>query len=217
MNQNTLRIYFITDSGQMDEATFLHKIEKALQAGVTCLQLREKEKNDLAYYELASKVHKISQAYQVPLIVDDRLDIALAVDAEGVHVGQNDIPIREARRLLGPRKIVGATAKTVRQALQAEQDGADYLGVGAIYPTSTKVKTAITPVDTLHDICQAVRIPVNAIGGLTADNLGILAESGISGVCVVSYLMQAPDIAENVNALSHAIHTLFHSYRETRQ
>lgn len=204
MNKESLRIYLITDSGQMEERLFLQKIEEALCAGATCLQLREKEKTGLDYYQLAQKVHRITQAHHVPLIIDDRVDIALSIGAEGVHVGQSDLPVHEARRLMGTHAIVGATAKTVDQALCAEREGADYLGVGAIYPTSTKVKTKITSTETLRKICQAVRIPVNAIGGLTADNIDILAGSGIAGICVVSYIMQAHDISASVQALFHA-------------
>lgn len=152
-------LYFITDSTGFSEEEFLRRIEAALRGGVTLLQLREKDKTTREYLDLARKVHALTKRYGVPLIIDDRLDIALAIGAEGVHLGQSDLPIDLARQLLGPDRIIGATAKTVPQALEAYQQGADYLGVGAIYPTTTKVKTVLTSTDTLRDICAAVPNP----------------------------------------------------------
>ena len=186
-------LYFITDSTGFTEEEFLCRTEEALQGGVTILQLREKEKSTREYLALAEKVHKLTQKYNVPLIIDDRLDIAMAVDAEGVHLGQSDMPIHIARKIFGNHKIIGATAKSVPQALEAYEQGADYLGVGAIYPTTTKVKTILTSTDTLGDISNAVPIPVNAIGGLNKDNMDILAGIPIAGICVVSAIMKAED------------------------
>ena len=172
---------------------FLRRVERALQGGATLLQLREKEKSTREYIELADKVHTIAKHYNVPLIIDDRVDVALAIDAEGVHVGASDMPVSTARKLMGEDKIVGATAKTVPWAKEVYEQGADYLGVGAIYPTTTKVKTALTPTDTLRDICNAVPIPANAIGGLNKDNIDVLAGIPIAGICVVSAIMKADD------------------------
>ena len=186
-------LYFITDSTGFTEEEFLRRTEEALEGGVTILQLREKEKSTREYLALAEKVHKLTQKYNVPLIIDDRLDIAMAVDAEGVHLGQSDMPIHIARKIFGNHKIIGATAKTVPQALEGYEQGADYLGVGAIYPTTTKVKTILTSTDALWDICNAVPIPVNAIGGLNKDNMDILAGIPIAGICVVSAIMKAED------------------------
>ena len=186
-------LYFITDSSDYTEQEFLNRVEKALQGGVTLMQLREKDKTTREYIELAQKVHNITQKYNVPLIIDDRVDVALAVNAEGVHVGQSDMPVNIARKLMGEDKIVGATTKTVEQAKEAYEQGADYLGVGAIYPTTTKVKTVLTSTDTLRDICNAVSIPVNAIGGLNKDNIDVLEDIPISGICVVSAIMKADD------------------------
>ena len=186
-------LYFITDSSGFSEEEFLRRVEAALQGGVTFLQLREKEKSTREYLALAEKVHELTKRYNVPLIIDDRLDIAMATDAEGVHLGQSDMPVHIARRIFGPDKIIGATAKTVPQALEAWQQGADYLGVGAIYPTTTKVKTVLTSPETLHEICKAVPISVNAIGGLNKDNIDILAGIPIAGICVVSAIMKADD------------------------
>lgn len=186
-------LYFITDSTGFTEEEFLRRTEAALQGGVTFLQIREKDRSTREYIALAEKVHSLTRKYNVPLIIDDRVDVALAMDAEGVHVGQSDMPVATARRLLGEEKIIGATAKTVPQAMEAYEQGADYLGVGAIYPTTTKVKTVLTSTDTLRDICNAVPIPANAIGGLNKDNIDILAGIPIAGICVVSAIMKADD------------------------
>ena len=187
-------LYFITDSTGLSDEEFLSRVRSACEGGVTLIQIREKEKSTREYISLAQKVHEITKEYGIPLIVDDRVDVALAIDAEGVHVGQSDMPVEIARRLMGKDKIVGATAKTVEQAVKAYNEGADYLGVGAIYPTTTKVKTVLTSVETLCDIVKAVPIKVNAIGGLNKDNIDVLKGSGIDGICVVSAVMksQAP-------------------------
>ena len=186
-------LYFITDSTNYTEEEFLFRVEQALKGGATLLQLREKEKSTREYIELAEKVHEITKRYNVPLIIDDRVDVALAIDAEGVHVGASDMPVATARKLMGEDKIVGATAKTVPWAKEAYEQGADYLGVGAIYPTTTKVVTVLTSTETLDAITKAVPIPVNAIGGLNEDNIDILKGIGISGVCAVSAIMKADD------------------------
>ena len=186
-------LYFITDSTSVPEERFLPVVEAACKGGATLVQLREKDKSTREYMELATATHEITAHYGIPLIIDDRVDVALAIGAEGVHVGQSDMPVRLARKLMGPDKIVGATTKTVPQALEAYEQGADYLGCGAIYPTTTHVKTVITPVETLKDVVKAVPIPVNAIGGLNKDNIFVLKGSGIAGVCAVSAIMKAAD------------------------
>lgn len=186
-------LYFITDSTNYEENEFLFRVEEALKGGATILQLREKEKSTREYIGLAEKVHTIAQRYNVPLIIDDRVDVALAVNAEGVHLGASDMPVSTAKKLMGKDKIIGATAKTVPCAKDALEQGADYLGVGAIYPTTTKVKTVLTSTDTLRDICKAVPIPVNAIGGLSKDNIDVLKGIPIKGICVVSAIMKAND------------------------
>lgn len=191
MKALNLSLYGITDSTGYTEDEFLYRVEQALMGGVTLLQLREKNRTTRAYVALAEKVRALTKRYDVPLIIDDRVDVALAVDAEGVHLGVEDLPISTARKLMGDGKIVGATAKTVPLAREAYEQGADYLGVGAIYPTTTKVKTVLTSVETLREICHAVPIPVNAIGGLSKDNLDILKGVPIAGICVVSAIMKA--------------------------
>ncbi|SDI07580.1 MULTISPECIES: thiamine phosphate synthase [Pseudobutyrivibrio] len=190
MEFNT-ELYFITDSTPYDREEFLFRVEEALKGGVTLMQLREKNRTTREYIELAEAVHEISKKYNVPLIIDDRVDVMLAVDAEGVHVGAEDMPLALARKIIGPNKILGATAKTVEVAKAAYEAGADYLGVGAIYPTTTKVKTIITSTETLDKICQAVPIPVNAIGGLNPSNMDVLKGIDIAGVCAVSAIMKA--------------------------
>jgi thiamine-phosphate pyrophosphorylase len=193
MKQFDTSLYFITDSTGFGEDEFLGRVEAALQGGVTILQIREKNRSTREYIALAEKVHALTRQYGVPLIIDDRVDVALAVDAEGVHLGAEDMTVAAARRILGPDKIIGATAKTVPWAMDEAAQGADYLGVGAIYPTTTKVKTVLTSTDTLRDICGAVPIPVNAIGGLNRDNIDVLADIPIAGICAVSAIMKAED------------------------
>ena len=184
-------LYFITDSTDFSDEEFLYRIEEALKGGATLIQLREKDKTTREYIALAEKVHTLTQKYNIPLIIDDRIDVAMAIEAEGVHLGQSDMPISTARKILGNNVIIGATAKTVPQALEAYDQGADYLGVGAMYPTTTKVKTVLTSTDTLKDICTAVPIPVNALGGLNKTNTDILKGIDIAGFCVVSAIMKA--------------------------
>ncbi len=196
-----LSLYLVTNSDSMTETEFLHKVELALQNGITCVQLREKEKSSLAFFSLAEKLRHLTKKYNTHFIINDRLDIALAVDADGVHLGQEDLPIYVARSILGKDKIIGATTKTLDQAKSAHEQGADYLGVGAIYPTTTKVKTVLTSVDTLKSICQNVNIPVVAIGGLNETNLDVLQNTGIYGICVVSAIMQSENVALTVKNL----------------
>lgn len=199
------RLYFITDSTLYEKDEFLRRVKVALDGGVTLVQLREKERTTREYLELARAVHELTMQYNVPLIIDDRLDIAMAADTEGVHLGQSDLPIHIARKLWGSDKIIGATAKTVEQAAEAYEQGADYLGVGAIYPTTTKVKTILTSTEMLDKICHAVPIPVNAIGGLNKDNIDVLKGIPIAGVCVVSAVMKAEDPKKAAEELSAAM------------
>lgn len=205
MKDLDLTLYLVSDSTGLSDEVFLKKIEAACKGGVTLVQLREKNKTTREYCALARKVKKITDAYQIPLIIDDRVDVAMAVDADGVHVGAEDLPVSIARRLLGPDKIIGATAKSVEAAMQAERDGADYLGVGAIYPTTTKVKTVLTPVSTLNDICHSVTIPVGAIGGLNAENCAVLKGVPIQGICVVSAIMKQDDCEEASRILKEKV------------
>lgn len=194
MLKETLRLYLVTNRYQDSLETFLKKVEQACQSGVTMVQLREKHLTTNQYYELAKKVKQTTDTYQVPLIIDDRLDVCLAVDAAGLHIGDDELPVSVARQVLGTEKILGVTAKTVKRALEAEESGADYLGTGAIFPTTTKENAPITLISTLKDICQTVDIPVVAIGGLTCENIHQLSGTDITGIAVVRDLMQARDI-----------------------
>ena len=200
MNREALRLYLVTNRYQDSLESFLEKVETACRSGVTIIQLREKNLTTNQYYQLAKQVKEITDAYQVPLIIDDRLDVCLAVDAAGLHIGDDELPVSVARQVLGPEKILGVTAKTVKKALEAETSGADYLGTGAIFPTITKENAPITLISTLKTICQTVAIPVVAIGGLTSENIDQLAETGIAGVAVVRDLMQAEDIEAKTQA-----------------
>ena len=200
MNREALRLYLVTNRYQDSLESFLEKVETACRSGVTIIQLREKNLTTNQYYQLAKQVKEITDAYQVPLIIDDRLDICLAVDAAGLHIGDDELPVSVARQVLGPEKILGVTAKTVKRALEAETSGADYLGTGAIFPTTTKENAPITLISTLKTICQTVAIPVVAIGGLTSENIDQLIGTGIAGVAVVRDLMQAEDIEVKTQA-----------------
>ena len=200
MNREALRLYLVTNRYQDSVERFLEKIETACRSGVTIIQLREKNLTTNQYYQLAKQVKEITDAYQIPLIIDDRLDVCLAVDAAGLHIGDDELPVSVARQVLGPDKILGVTAKTVKRALEAEEGGADYLGTGAIFPTTTKENAPITLISTLKTICQRVAIPVVAIGGLTSENIDQLIGTGIAGVAVVRDLMQAEDIEAKTQA-----------------
>ena len=200
MNREALRLYLVTNRYQDSLESFLEKVETACRSGVTIVQLREKNLTTNQYYQLAKQVKEITDAYQVPLIIDDRLDVCLAVDAAGLHIGDDELPVSVARKVLGPEKILGVTAKTVKRALEAEEGGANYLGTGAIFPTTTKENAPITLISTLKTICQTVAIPVVAIGGLTSENIEQLIGTGIAGVAVVRDLMQAEDIEAKTQA-----------------
>ena len=200
MNREALRLYLVTNRYQDSVESFLEKVEMACRSGVTIVQLREKNLTTNQYYQLAKKVKEITDAYQVPLIIDDRLDVCLAVDAAGLHIGDDELPVSVARQVLGPEKILGVTAKTVKRALEAEEGGANYLGTGAIFPTTTKENAPITLISTLKTICQRVAIPVVAIGGLTSENIDQLIGTGIAGVAVVRDLMQAEDVEAKTQA-----------------
>ncbi|HEW0982624.1 TPA: thiamine phosphate synthase [Streptococcus pneumoniae] len=208
MNREALRLYLVTNRYQDSVESFLAKVETACRSGVTIVQLREKNLTTNQYYQLAKQVKEITDAYQVPLIIDDRLDICLAVDAAGLHIGDDELPVSVARQVLGPEKILGVTAKTIKRALEAETSGADYLGTGAIFPTTTKENAPITLISTLKTICQTVDIPVVAIGGLTSENIDQLMGTGIAGVAVVRDLMQAEDIEAKTQTFLTKLHDI---------
>ena len=205
MQKADLTLYLVTDSTGKTEEDFLETVKQACEGGVTLVQLREKEKSGLEYLNIAFKVKRITDQYKIPLIIDDRVDIAMATDAAGVHLGQSDIPVRVARKLLGENKIVGATAKTVAQALKVKEEGADYLGVGAIYPTTTKVVTVITEVSTLNEIAVETNMPIVAIGGLNASNIHVLYDSMADGIAVVTAIMKSERPCETAKLLKRQV------------
>ena len=205
LSPSDLRLYAITDRRALPAGvTLAQAVEAALDGGVTCLQLREKEASAGEILTLARTLLPLCRARRVPLLINDRVDIALAAGADGVHLGQEDLPLPEARALLGPDRILGATAHTVEEALRAQAEGADYLGVGAMFPTGTKTDTVPTSADTLKAICAAVSIPVVAIGGVTAQNLPTLAGTGIAGAAVVSAIFSQSDLTAAARALRTA-------------
>lgn len=196
MNNLDLSLYLVTNNSE-DEEKFLNIIEESLKGGVSVVQLREKKAETLDLYNLALKVKEITQKYNVPLIINDRIDIALAIDADGVHVGQSDMPAKTARSMIGEDKILGVSAANIKEAKKAQRDSADYIGVGAVYPTNTKDDATSVPKKELKEIVKSVDIPVVAIGGITHENAHELNDCGIDGLSVVSAIMEAknPKIA----------------------
>lgn len=202
------KLYFITDSTDIDNQTFLNKVEQACRGGIDILQLREKSGSDKDMLDLAFKVKEITDRYNIPFIIDDRIDIAKIAGC-GVHLGQNDIPVKYARQILGKDAVIGATAKTVEQAENALEQGTNYLGVGAIYPTTTKVITIRTSISTLNDICSLSDVPVFAIGGLNSSNIDILKGSDIAGICVVSAIMKSENPHDATIKLKEKMNAVF--------
>lgn len=182
-------LYLVTDRKQPAPGTFEKVVEEALKGGVTLVQLREKEGDTGLLYERAVKLKQITKAYHVPLIIDDRIDIMMAADADGVHLGQSDMPAALARKLIGADKIMGVSAGTLEEAVKAEKDGADYLGVGAMFPTATKKDADITTPETLRKIMDTVHIPVVTIGGMNERTIPLFKGYGLSGFAVVSAIM----------------------------
>lgn len=189
-----LLLYAVTDRHWLNGETLYSQVEKVLKGGATFIQLREKNLDEEHFLEEAKEIQKLCQKYHVPFVINDNVEIAAAIDADGVHVGQSDMEAGDVRAKLGPDKIIGVSAQTVEQALEAERRGADYLGVGAVFPTGSKDDAIEVGKETLKAICKAVSIPVIAIGGIGAHNVGELAESGICGIAVISALFAQPDI-----------------------
>lgn len=198
------KLYLVTDRDLIGEVSLNAAVEEAIKGGVTLVQLREKDIGTLDFYNTAVALKKITDKYNVPLIINDRMDIALAVGAEGLHVGQDDMPADVARKLLGKDKILGVSAGTLEEAIKAEKDGADYIGVGAIFPTSTKNDARAVSVDTIKKIKESISIPVVAIGGINEKNVGLLKPANIDGISVISAILGKEDIkgaAEELNRL----------------
>lgn len=188
-----LSLYLVTDKRNKTDAEFLEIIEEAIKGGTTVVQIREKEGETLDFYNLALKVKEITSKYNVPLIVNDRIDVALAIKSEGVHIGQTDMPADVARSLIGDEMILGVSASTVKEARKAEKDGADYIGTGAVFPTATKDDAPSITKDDLKEVTGSINIPTVAIGGITLENASELAGTGIAGISVVSAIMNSKD------------------------
>ena len=189
-------VYLVTDRRNKTDEEFLNIIEEAIKGGTTIVQLREKTASTKEFYDLALKVKEITSRYDVPLLINDRIDIALAVDSEGVHIGQDDMPAGIAREIIGEDKILGVSASTVEEAKKAEIDSADYIGSGAVFPTATKDDADSVSEEELKEIVDSIDIPVVAIGGITIENAHTLKASGIAGFSVVSAIMSAEDSKE---------------------
>ncbi|MBP3729547.1 MAG: thiamine phosphate synthase [Lachnospiraceae bacterium] len=198
-------LYGVTDRAWLGDMTLAQQAEAALKGGVTCLQLREKELDRDAFLQEARNLKKLCDRYGVPLIVNDDVKIAIQSDADGVHIGQQDEDAALVRLMIGPEKILGVSAQTVEQAVKAEAEGADYLGVGAVFYTGTKPDAEAVSLETLRDICRSVSIPVVAIGGISRETLPLLEGSGVSGVAVVSAIFAAKDIEGAARALREQV------------
>ena len=195
-DKKMLRLYAVTDRSWLEGETLYAQVEKALRGGVTMVQLREKDISEEAFEEEAKEIQKLCRSYHVPLLINDNVRLAKKIDADGVHIGQSDMEMRQARELLGRDKIIGVTAKTVEQAKEAEIAGATYLGSGAVFGTSTKKDAKPMELSTLREITKSVTIPVVAIGGITASNADRLKDTGIAGIAVVSGIFASKDIEE---------------------
>ena len=208
LSKDDLLLYAITDRGSLDKKVFFEKIEEALQGGVTILQLREKELDEDSFTDEAIEVKAICRKYGVPLIINDNVNVAIKSGADGVHVGIEDMPIDEIRRKAPDSFIIGATCKTVEQAQSAERLGADYMGVGAVFPSPTKKNAVRITREQLKEICSSVSIPAVAIGGITLENVGELQDGGMSGIAVVSAVFSADDIQKAASLLKEKAKSL---------
>lgn len=195
-SREMMRLYAVTDRSWLNGQTLYEQVEQALKGGVTLVQLREKGLGAEQFLQEARQIQQLCHRFGVPLIINDSIEVALAVDADGVHLGQDDANAAQARQLLGKDKIIGISAHNVQEALQAVQDGADYLGSGAVFGSGTKTNVSTLPMQTLREICSAVPIPVVAIGGITEQNLQQLSGSGIAGAAVVSAIFAQENIEE---------------------
>ena len=203
-DKKDLLLYAVTDRAWLGDKTLSWQVEESLKGGATMIQLREKHLDHEHFLKEAKEIKELCRKYQVPFLINDDVDLAVEVDADGVHVGQHDMEAGEVRKKIGPNRILGVSAQTVEQALLAQQAGADYLGVGAVFPTGTKDDADAVSIQTLGEICRAVSIPVVAIGGIGQHNVMQLAGSGICGIAVVSGIYAQPDI-QNAASTLHAL------------
>ena len=204
-DKKDLLLYAVTDRRWLGGRRLADQVEEALKGGVTFVQLREKDLDEERFLEEAREIKELCGRYQVPFVINDNVDIAQAVDADGVHVGQSDMEAGDVRARLGQDKIIGVSAQTVKQALLAESRGADYLGVGAVFATGSKADASEVDHETVKAICQAVHIPVIAIGGITGENVGALTGTGVCGVAVISAIFAQEDVEEGTRKLKEAV------------
>lgn len=200
-SKDTMLLYAVTNSKLPSKLPLMEQVEAALKGGITCLQLREKDLDDEAFLARAIEMQKLCKRYNVPLIINDNVKVAIQSGASGIHVGQSDMPLSEVRKLVGENMIIGVSAHNVEEAKAAEAGGADYLGVGAIYATTTKPDATYVPVSELKRICKAVRIPVVAIGGMERQTIGKLSGTGVDGVAMVSAIFAADNIEQECRRL----------------
>ncbi|AWX15754.1 thiamine phosphate synthase [Mergibacter septicus] len=205
LDKKQLLLYAVTDRKWLNGRRLSEDIEASLQGGITLLQLREKELKNDDFFNEAIEIKKLCKAYNVPFIVNDNVEIAIKSDADGIHIGQQDMPIDEVRKLIGENKILGVSAQTVEQALLAEKMGADYLGVGAVFSTKSKSDAINVEITTLKQICKQVKIPVVAIGGITAENIPLLAKTGIAGIATISAIYGEKEIKEATYKLKNIV------------
>lgn len=194
-------LYLVTDRSLMTTNTLSEAVEQAILGGCTMVQLREKNISSLDFFKLATEIKAVTDNFGVPLIINDRIDIALAVHAAGVHIGQSDIPAAIVREIIGDDMLMGVSASSVSEAIQAQKDGADYLGVGAMFPTGTKTDAAIVSIKELQNIRQSVALPIVAIGGINKENAGLFHDMGIDGLAVVSAIIAQPNIRQAASEL----------------
>lgn len=205
ISKKDLILYAVTDSSWLNGKTLASQVEEAIIGGVTFIQLREKNMDENLLLRQAIEIFEVCRKYKVPFVVDDNVEIALKSGADGVHLGQNDMSIIKAREILGADKIIGATAKTVEQAIKAEIDGADYIGSGAVFATSTKSDAIPLSYENLCRICESVKIPVIAIGGINKDNVNYLKSSGICGIAAVSDIFKTGNVRDSAHSLKKSV------------
>ncbi len=207
-NRENLLLYAVTDRSWTENQTLYEQLEDALIGGVTCVQLREKNLSEEDFIQEAVEIRELCRKYNVPLIINDNLNVAIKSNADGIHVGQEDVSAAEIRKLVGDNFIIGVTAKTIEQAKKAENDGADYIGVGAVFPSPTKTNAIRITNEQLNEICSSVSIPAVAIGGISLDNITELSGCKMSGVAVVSAIFAADDIKTTVQELKRTVQDL---------
>ena len=204
-DRNDLVLYAVTDRSWLGDSSLYDQVESAIEGGATFIQLREKNLDEADFLSEAKEIQKLCREYKVPFVINDDVEIAAQIDADGVHVGQSDMEAGDVRKRLGPDKIIGVSAQTVEQALKAQEHGADYLGVGAVFPTGSKADATEVSHQTLKEICEAVDIPVIAIGGITKENVSELKESGICGIAVISAIFAQKDIRKAATELKQRV------------